>query len=95
MLDVRLGGPLSEAEVDAHSESVLEAIERHAADIALGPVLTLDFDQPAVNVRFIVEAASYAELHERVSQVVAVVEREANAPIIALNTTSDFPEAEG
>jgi hypothetical protein len=81
VLDLHVAGPISEDALDASSDAVLEAVERHAAEIALGPALVVSPHERAIKLRFDLLAATYAELHERVAAVLAVIEREADLRI--------------
>jgi hypothetical protein len=68
--------PLEEAVEDV-AIRILESVERHAHEIALGPVVGGTIDPPAVELDFDVVAASSADAHERVAQVIGVIEHHA------------------
>ncbi|HEY3436016.1 MAG TPA: hypothetical protein VGK41_10225, partial [Solirubrobacterales bacterium] len=62
--------------LDANSEDVIEAVEAHAADIALGPVISLNLHSCSIKLRFDVLAANDAEIHKRIGKVISIILRE-------------------
>jgi len=57
------------------SIEVLEAVERHAADIALGPVSGAHFDPPVIELDFTVIAASRSEVQQIAARVMQIIEQ--------------------
>ncbi len=76
LLEFRMVDPMSEEVLDANSDDVIEAVEAHAADIALGPVISLNMHSCSIKLRFDVLAANDAEIHKRVGKVIAIILRE-------------------
>jgi hypothetical protein len=64
----------SRAELEDYAILVQEAVDEHAAGIALGAAVGCDYDPMTVEVIFTVEAGSMAEVHHRVALVVAAIE---------------------
>jgi hypothetical protein len=76
VLELRCQDPVSEEVLDANSDDVLEAVEQHAADIALGPAIAVNEHENAIKLRFDLIASTAAEVHQQISAVMAVIERE-------------------
>ncbi|HEV7483587.1 MAG TPA: hypothetical protein VGO13_10865 [Solirubrobacterales bacterium] len=76
LLEFRMVDPMSEEVLDANSDDVIEAVEAHAADIALGPVISLNMHSCSIKLRFDVLAANDADIHKRVGKVIAIILRE-------------------
>lgn len=76
VLDLRCDDPISEEVLDANSDDVLEAVQQHASDIALGPAIAINEHERAIKLRFDLIAGSAAEIHQQISQILAVIERE-------------------
>jgi hypothetical protein len=73
LIEFRMVEPMSEEVLDANSDDVLEAVEAHAADIALGPVIALNTHSCAIKLRFDVLAANDAEIHEKIGKIIAII----------------------
>lgn len=76
LIELQMVEPMSEELLDANSEDVIEAIENHAADIALGPVIPLNPHTCSIKLRFDVVAANDAEIHKQIGKVIATIFRE-------------------
>lgn len=63
--------------VEALALRVLEVVEHHGSHIALGPVVGGTTSPPAIEVEFDVRAASSAEVHRRVAELIGLIERHA------------------
>lgn len=87
LLDLRLDGPLPQSMLEEHAEATIEAVEQHAAHIALGPVLALNLDDCAIRLRFDVQATGPSELYARLSELLAILEQRTTAPIAFANVT--------
>lgn len=72
-LDLEPGGD----PVEALALRVLDVVERHAAEVALGPVVGGTTDPPVIELEFDVIAASSAAAHQRVARVIGIIERHA------------------
>jgi hypothetical protein len=64
----------SRSALEDYAILVQEAVDEHAAGIALGAAVRCDYDPMTVEVLFTVEAGSMAEVHHRVALVVATIE---------------------
>jgi prephenate dehydratase len=76
LIEFQMVEPMSEEVLDANSDDVIEAVEAHAADIALGPVIALNTHSCSIKLRFDVLAANDAEIHKRVAKVIGIILRE-------------------
>ena len=76
LIEFRMVEPMSEEVLDANSDDVLEAVENGAADIALGPVLSLNTHTCSIKLRFDVLAENDAQVHERIARVISVILRD-------------------
>lgn len=76
VLELRCNDPVSEEILDANSDDVFEAVEQHAAKIALGPAVAVNELENAIKLRFDLIAESAAEIHQQISEILAVIERE-------------------
>ncbi len=76
VIEFRMVEPMSEEVLDANSDDVFEAVEAHAADIALGPVIAINLHSCSIKLRFDVLAASDAEIHKQIGKVIAIILRE-------------------
>jgi prephenate dehydratase len=76
LIEFEMVEPMSEEVLDANSDDVIEAVEVHAADIALGPVIALNMHSCSIKLRFDVLAANDAEIHKRIGKVIAIILRE-------------------
>lgn len=86
VLELYWRDPISEEVLDANSDDVLEAVEKHAADIALGPAIAVNEHEGAIKLRFDLMVGTVAEVHEKISAVVAVIERETDLVIEAMRS---------
>ena len=61
--------PVSRERLEDDMFAVLDAVEEHAADIALGPVVGAHFGQSAIELAYTVLANSQAEARARADEV--------------------------
>ena len=71
-----MGGPVSADELEEMADKLLEVLEDHASDLALGPVVGYDVEKHLVEVEFTVEARNAEELHKKLGQFARLLERE-------------------
>lgn len=76
LIEFEMVEPMSEEVLDANSDDVIEAVEAHAADIALGPVIALNLHSCSIKLRFGIVAANDADIHKKVGKVIAIIFRE-------------------
>lgn len=76
LIELQMVEPMSEEVLDANSDDVIEAVEAHAADIALGPVISLNTHSCSIKLRFDVIAANDAEIHKQVGKVIGTILKE-------------------
>lgn len=60
--------------LESHMFDVLAVVEQHAEDIALGPVVSVDFDKGLIDLGFNVEAQSLEHAQNRVREVLGIIE---------------------
>lgn len=83
-----MADPMSEEVLDANSDDVMDAVEHHAADIALGPVVALNMATCSIKLRFNVLATTDAEVHKRIAEVISIIERETDLVMIRSSVES-------
>jgi hypothetical protein len=66
---------------------VLEAVQEHADEVALGPVVSAKFDPRSIELDFDVMAHSVSEVHQKMALVSEVVEK--HTPLSILIATSE------
>lgn len=76
LIELQMLEPMSEEVLDANSDDLLEAVEAGAADIALGPAITLNTHSCAIKLRFDVLAEDDAQVHEKIAKVIEVILRD-------------------
>lgn len=76
LIEFRMVAPMSEEVLDANSDDVLEAVESHAGDIALGPAIALNMHLCSIKLRFDVLGSNDADIHKQVAKVIAIILRE-------------------
>ncbi len=69
----------SEREMMDRADEILEAVQRDAIAIALGPVVSVDFTEPKIEVTFSVLASSPEDLHTVVVRVGKIMSDSANS----------------
>jgi hypothetical protein len=82
LLEFRMVDPMSDEVLDANSQDVIDAAVNHAADLALGPALSVNPHTCSIKLRFDVLANDDAEIYERVSKVVAIILRETDLELV-------------
>jgi hypothetical protein len=92
LIELRMSDAMSEDVLDANSDDVLEAVQKYAADIALGPTLSLNLHECAIKLRFDVVARTDAEVYKQLAKVVAVIERHTD---LCFESSRSMVEAHG
>lgn len=69
-------GQVSEEQLEQHALDAVEALEKRAAGTALGPVVAWNVEKSLIELDLTVEASTNAEVHEKIAQVMAVIEEE-------------------
>jgi hypothetical protein len=62
-------GDMSDETLEAHADELLEAVLTHAADVALGAGVAVNFATRSLELDFTVVADSLADAHDRVAEV--------------------------
>ncbi len=88
LLEMHMADPMSEEVLDANSDDVMDALEAHASDLALGPVVALNMATCSIKLRFNVLGTTDADVHKRIAEVVAIIERETDLELIRSSVES-------
>lgn len=88
LLEMVMADPMSEEVLDANSDDVMDALENHASDLALGPVVALNMATCSIKLRFNVLGATDAEIHKRIGKIIAVIERKTDLEMIRSSVES-------
>lgn len=83
LIELRCEDPISEEVLDANSDDVLDAVEAHAGDIALGPAIALNVRNRAIKLRFDVLAQTDAQIYKQIAKVVTTIEKHTDVVITA------------
>lgn len=75
LLELIAGEPMSVEVLDANSDDVLEVVQAHAHDVALGPTISLRTADAAILLRFDLLIASESDAYRGVARVVEVIEQ--------------------
>lgn len=94
LIEFRMAEPMSEEVLDANSDDVLEAVEGHASDIALGPAIALNMHECAIKLRFDVMAKNDADIHKQVGKVIAIIVRETDLKLQVSRSSVEAHEEE-
>lgn len=70
---------IADETLEEHMFEVLQAVEDHASDIALGAVTAVDFDNHAIELAFSLCHDTQSEAQRKIADVLSVVEQ--NTPI--------------
>jgi len=82
LLEMVMSDPMSEEVLDANSDDVMDAVQNHASDLAIGPVVALNMATCSIKLRFDVLGTTDAAIHKRIAQVIAVIERETDLEMV-------------
>ena len=88
LLEMHMSDPMSEEVLDANSDDVMDALEDHASDLALGPVVALNMGTCSIKLRFDVLGTTDAEIHRRIAEVIAIIERETDLELVRSSVES-------
>lgn len=93
LLTLAMEDPMSFEVLDANSNDVLEAVEKHAAEVALGPTISLDMKECAILVRFDVTATSEAMAYRKIATVLGAIEK--NTALVFTRSASAVEASNG
>jgi hypothetical protein len=79
VLAINAEGEVAPGELEATAEVVLAALQRHVPFIALGPVLSVDFEDEKIEAECSIMGEDPDDLHAKVARVVDVMLAAANA----------------
>jgi hypothetical protein len=87
LLELRTQNTMSEEVLDANSDALLEAVQAHGADLALGPTISLNLRDLAIRLRFDVIATTEADVHRTIADVLQIIEE--HTDIVVLRSRSE------
>lgn len=100
LIELIAGLPTSLDALDVSSDDVLEAVQAHAHDIALGPTISLRMADGAILLRFDVLIQSEAAAYRHVARVMEIIDEHTDlsvahsrSEIELVGTSSDQPIA--
>jgi prephenate dehydratase len=76
VLEFQMVEAMSAEVLEANAEDVIEAVDEHAADTALGPAIAVNSHDCAIKLRFDVLAEDDAAIYQQIAKVLQVVVRE-------------------
>jgi hypothetical protein len=85
-----LAEPCDRETLENLSISVLEAVEQHASDTALGPVISAKFEPPTIELDFDVLAHTVSEVHQKMAVISQVVAQHTSLSILIV-TSETWP----
>lgn len=94
VLTLAMADPMSFEVLDCNSDDVLEAVEKHASKIALGPTITLSMKQCAILLRFDVEATSEAMVYRKIATVLGAIEKHTDLKFTRSASTVEASDGE-
>lgn len=92
MLQIRVENECGQQQLEELSLDVLEAIEEHAAQIVVAPVVSGSFASRAIDLNFTVCASTPSQLHRHLADVVTVLED--RTPMTILSVSHATPASE-
>jgi hypothetical protein len=98
LLEFRMIDPMSAEVLDANAEDVIEAVNEHAADTALGPAIAVSEHDCAIKLRFDVTAEDDPAILQQVSTVIQVILQQTDLRLsrssIEAQEDADAPDGE-
>lgn len=82
LLELCMMDAMSEEVLDANSDDVLEAVQKHGADIAFGPAVALSLRDCSIRLRFDTPAESEAEAYRRIAELIEIIEQHTDLEIV-------------
>jgi hypothetical protein len=92
LLELRTQNAMSEEVLDANSDALLEAIQTHGGDLALGPTISLNLRELAIRLRFDVMASTEAEVHRAIADVLQIVEEHTDIVVVRSRSQTEIED---
>jgi hypothetical protein len=95
VLHLRAPANVDDDALEEHMLDVLGVVESHAEDVALSPVVAVDFAKHHIDLGFCVEADTLEQAHSKVAQVLQRIERHTEVqftPTAATSSVARDPE---
>jgi hypothetical protein len=92
LLNLISRAPISEEVLDANSNDVLDAVTKHAADIALGPAISLNVPGGTIRLRFDALVDTDAKAYKTIAEVLEVIEKHTDLRFESSTSEVDSPD---
>jgi len=92
LLELRVENAMSEEVLDANSDAILEAVQDHGSDIALGPTISLNLRDLAIRLRFDVIAPTEAQVHRAIADVLQIIEEHTDIVVVRSRSETEIDD---
>ena len=92
LLELRVEHAMSEEVLDANSDALLEAVQAHGSEIALGPTISLNLRDLAIRLRFDVIAPTEAQVHRAIADVLQIIEEHTDIVVIRSRSETEIDD---
>jgi hypothetical protein len=92
LLELRTQNTMSEEVLDANSDALLEAVQTYGPDLALGPTISLNLRDLAIRLRFDVIAATEADVHRAIADVLQIVEEHTDIVVVRSRSETEIED---
>ncbi len=94
VLQLPIAGPIERATLEDLMNAISEAVEEHAAEIALGVVGSATYEPARVELDFDIEAPTLSAVHQRIAQIIEIIEQHTAGFRLELEASSQARPAE-
>lgn len=92
LLELRVQGAMSEEVLDANSDAILDAVQRHGSDVALGPTVSLNMRDLAIRLRFDAFAPTEATVHRTIADVLQIIEEHTDIVVVRSRSETEVED---
>ncbi len=85
---------ITEEQLEDQMFEVLEAVEEHAPEVALGPVVAVNFTERFIELAFTVCHEAQSEAQRKIAEVVALIEQHTSLSFGGPDTSVREPDAD-
>lgn len=89
VLELRMQDAMSADVLDANSDDVLDAVQKHGAEIALGSTISLNTRTSSILLRFDVLAENDAGIYRKVAEVIEIIEAHTDLRFVSSHMALD------
>lgn len=82
LLELCMTDAMSEEVLDANSDDVLDAVQKHGAHIALGPAIALNLQDCSIRLRFDAVVATDADAYRLLAELIDIIEQHTDLQIV-------------